>query len=287
MIILDYSAVAIVNISIALKRDNEILTKEFALHMILNSIRASNVKFKKEFGSMQICCDAPYNWRKDAFEYYKYKRRKNKEKSDIDWGLIDECLKYTKDALSDGFPYNVLEVEGAEADDIIGTLAQYSTDNKIHSIVVSGDKDFVSKHSEFVCQWRPVQQEFIRHQDPKRFLKELIIRGDSDDGVPNIKSADDHFTIEGGPKQKSIYQKDLDIWLDDHNNSFLGENIEWKANYERNDRLINLDNTPEHIKKKSIELYENGVKMANKGKMTKFFMNHKLRMLHEQMNDFM
>lgn len=305
MILLDYSAVGIANIMRAIKKDGEILTEGFALHMILNSIRRANKMFRKEFGTMVVCCDNRSNWRDWAFDFYKWKRKNDKKDSDIDWDLVYACLDYTKKELEIGFPYLVLEEYNAEADDIIGALARYSTDNQKPTVVVSNDKDFIGSHSEFVCQYRPVEQAFVRNENPKRFLKELIIRGDSDDGVPNIKSQDDIFTIDG-KRQRSIFQKELDIWLDDEYNTFLEElDIKFKKVYEkelkkdkkavkvvpsvnfvRNTKLIDLTNTPDEIVDNVILKFQKGRQRANKPKMTKFFMKHKLRYLHEKMNDF-
>ena len=285
MILLDYSAVAIANMMVAIKKDGEELNEKFALHMILNSIRKANKQFSKEFGKMVICCDAPSNWRKEKFPLYKWKRKKDKEKSDINWDLVYKCLDYVKEQLSKDFPYLVIEEDGAEADDIIGALAYVSRVSKIPTVIVSNDKDFIQCHSKYVCQFRPCEQAFVRNPDPKRALKELILRGDSEDGIPNIKSQDDIFTIEG-KKQKSMFKKELDIWLQDGNTDFC-ENEEWKKNYERNTLLIDLDNTPTEITNKIVTKYDKGVRRANKAKMTKFFMKHRLRYLHEKINDFM
>jgi len=285
MILLDYSAVAIANMMVAINRDSEQLTEHFALHMILNSIRKSYKQHKNDFGTMVICCDSDFNWRKKHFPFYKYKRRKDKKESNIDWDLIYKCLDFVKNEIRNGFPYLVIEEHGCEADDIIGVLGRFATDMKKPTVIVSNDKDFIQLHSEYVCQWRPIEQAFVRNLDPKRFLKELIIRGDSEDGIPNIKSQDDIFTIEG-KRQSPIYKKDLDIWLDDDDNTFLNENETWKRNYERNKLLIDLTITPAKLVTPIIVAFETGRQRANKPKMTKFFMKHRLRYLHEKINDF-
>lgn len=287
MILLDYSAVAIASMMIAINKEGEQLTEAFALHMILNSIRVANKKFSRKYGTMVICCDHRHNWRKDSFEFYKYKRKKDRKNSDVDWSLIYKCLEFVKEEIRDGFPYLVAEVKDAEADDVIGALAKYATDNENPCVIVSNDKDFIQRQSEFVCQYRPCDKGFVNNPRPDLQLKELIIRGDSDDGIPNIKSADNHFTLEGElkKKQKSIFQKELDIWLYDDDLKFLTE--ETKDNYYRNRKLINLDFTPDVIKKEAVKQFEEGRQRANKPKMTKFFMKNRLRYLHEKINDFM
>lgn len=284
MIALDYSAVSIASIMMSIKLEGEKLTKEFALHMILNSIRASNKRFKKEFGKMVICCDAAKNWRKDAYKYYKYKRRKDRKESDVDWDLIYECLEFVKNELKNGFPYIIIECENAEADDVIGALAVYASENGEPTVIVSNDKDFVQLHTDMVCQYRPCESAFVRHPNPSLHLRELILRGDKDDGIPNIKSADDIFTIEG-KKQKSMFKKDMELWLVDDKLSFLTD--ETKDNYARNERLIDLSFTPEEIRQDAVNQYVTSNVRPNKPKMTKFFMKNRLRYLHEKINDFM
>jgi len=287
MILLDYSAVAIANIAIAIKRDKALehseLNEQFILHMILNSIRKAYKNLHDDFGEMVICCDAPSNWRQDIFPYYKYSRKKKHKNDDIDWDMIYHYVNYVKEVLQD-FPYIIIEETHCEADDIIGVLARQATIQKIPTVIVSNDKDFIQCHSEYVCQWRPIEEAFVRHPDPKKFLLELIIRGDADDGIPNIKCPDNHFTL--GKRQKAIYKKELNVWLNEDNYIWL-DDTEWKDNFFRNRKLIDLTFVPENSAINIIIKYENNKnKKLKKSEMVKFFMKHKLRYLHERLNDF-
>jgi hypothetical protein len=287
MILLDYSAVAIANMMIAIKKDKEELTEYFALHMIMNSIRKNYKKYKREYGVMIICCDGPYNWRKETFPLYKHKRKKDKKDSSIDWDFIYKNLEYVKAKIKEDFPIIVIEHSCCEADDVIGTLARYASSNEIPTIIVSNDKDFLQCHSEYVCQYRPINDIIIREPNPSRNLKELVIRGDYDDGVPNIKSPDDIFTIEG-KRQSPIYKKDLTKWLDDTEFSFLKEDDLMKKRFNRNFTLIGLINTPEQYQQEIICDYVNqyATLLPNKQKMIQFFMDHRLRYMHERIDDF-
>ena len=285
MILLDYSAVAIANMMIAIKRDGEQLTEQLCLHMIINSIRKYNKKFAGKFKPMTICCDAKTNWRKGIFPHYKYKRKLDKKNDDIDWDLIYKCLDYVKDELDQGFPYAVIEEANAEADDIIGVLARYADEIQEPTIIVSNDKDFHQLLSKNVHQIRPCTDSLVRNIDPELFLRELIIRGDASDGVPNIKSQDDIFTIEG-KNQKRMYAKEIDIWIKDEYNTFLDDDEVLKENHKRNTKLIDLSYTPDVMRKNIIHTYNMTKQKTNKPKMTKFFMKHRLRYLHERINDF-
>ena len=61
----------------------------------------------------------------NTFPNYKHGRRKDRKASTLDWGSIFDTLHLIKQELEDNFPYKVLEVENAEADDIIASVVRY------------------------------------------------------------------------------------------------------------------------------------------------------------------
>ena len=101
-------------------------------------------------------------------------------------------------------------VENSEADDIIATLIKLQEDDIY--LVVSGDKDFIQLHHYGnVYQWSTFLKSFIGEQeDPIKFLREQIIKGDRSDGVPNILSDDEIFVR--GDRQKPITKQKLEEW---------------------------------------------------------------------------
>jgi len=282
MILLDFSPISIAAIMMAIKKDNEILTPKLVLHMTLNSIRMYNVKFRRTHGEMVICCDTDRNWRKRKFEYYKASRKESHKKSDVDWNIVYDGLNLVKKQIQEDFPYKILEVDGAEADDIIGVLAKKATDDKKDTIIVSNDKDFYQLHSDYVSQYRPINKTILQYDDPEIRLKEHIIRGDVDDGIPNIKSDDNTFVTEG-KRQKRMMKADIPMMLEWSIDDFKEANLDY--NYYRNELLINLDNVPSHIKEKILFDYSLPVE-KNKPKMVKFFMKYKLGYLYSKINDF-
>ncbi len=57
------------------------------------------------------------------------------------------------------------------------------------SLVVSNDKDFVQLSMDKRIQvYRPIKNEVLKTENPTLFLKEMIVRGDSGDDVPNFLS---------------------------------------------------------------------------------------------------
>jgi hypothetical protein len=283
MIIMDLSQVMISNLMIQLgNHTNADIEEDLLRHMVLNSVRAYNVKFKNEFGEMIIACDAGNNWRRQIFPYYKANRRKNREKSEINWTSVFEILNKVRDELKDYFPYRVLRVDGAEADDIIGTLAQTYGNTNEKILILSGDKDFVQLQAFMnVQQFDPVQKKWRQTNDVDRFMKEHIIRGDAGDGVPNFLSADDTFVV--GARQKPISQKKLDQWLDTDPKEFCDEKM--LRGYLRNQQLVDLNFIPPDIKKEVLVQYE---QQAGKGrdKLFNYFIEHRLKLLLESVNEF-
>ena len=52
-------------------------------HMILNSIRMYNKKYRNEYGQLIICADGMNTWRKDFYPEYKANRKKSRDNSSI------------------------------------------------------------------------------------------------------------------------------------------------------------------------------------------------------------
>ena len=283
MIIMDLSQVMISNLMVQLgNHTNAELEEDLLRHMILNSIRSYNKKFKDEFGEMIIAADASNNWRREIFPYYKANRRKAREKSEINWTMVFETLNKVRNEIKDNFPYRVIHVDGAEADDVIGTLVQTYGDTSEKILILSGDKDFVQLQSYMnVKQFDPVQKKWRTTNDPDTFVKEHIMRGDVGDGIPNFLSADNTFVV--GSRQKPLSKKKMDNWIRMNPHDFCDEAM--LRGYLRNQQLVDLKFIPIHIKD-SIMLQYN--EQANKGreKLFNYFIEKRLKNLMETINDF-
>lgn len=283
MIIVDLSQVMISNLMVQLgNHTNTELEEDLLRHMILNSIRSYNQKFKNEFGEMIIACDAGNNWRREIFPYYKANRRKNREKSEINWTQVFETLNKVREELKEYFPYRVIQVDGAEADDIIGTLVHKFGNTSEKILVLSGDKDFVQLQRYMnVKQYDPVQKKWRTTNDPDRFIREHIMRGDTGDGVPNFLSADNTFVI--GARQKPISQKKLDNWIAMDPREFCDENM--LRGYMRNQQLVDLDFIPEELRVRIESEFES---QSGKGrsKLFNYFIEKRLKNLLESINEF-
>jgi 5'-3' exonuclease len=279
MILVDLNQVLLAGLMAQIANQKGKLDEHLIRHMVLNIIRNHIKNFKSEYGEVVLCCDNRKYWRKEFFPFYKANRKKNRDKSDLDWHLIFDMLAKFKQELKDNFPYKVIDVEGAEADDIIGTLApRHAPHEKI--LILSSDGDFLQlQQYSNVKQYNPSQKKYIKSEDPLLELKEKIIRGDKGDGIPNIFSPSDCFVRD--LRQKPITQKIIE--------KYLAESVEQysetdRVNYSRNATLIDLTNIPPEIKEKIINTYEE-IKPA-KGKLLNYFIEHKLKNLMEVIEEF-
>lgn len=261
---------------------NAAIDENMLRHMILNSLRSYQVKFKENYGELVICSDDRNYWRQTIFPFYKASRKRNRNKSEIDWHSIFNFLDRIKDELKKFFPYRVIQIETAEADDIIGALV-----HKFGSIVggkpiliLSGDKDYIQLHVyNNVSQYDPIRKRWIQCDDPENYLEEHIIKGDSGDGVPNVLSPDDSFM--SGKRQKSITKKRLSEWK-----SLNSITKESNRNYKRNKSLIDLNEIPNQIKSEVIKIYESELINKDRSQLLNYFMENKMKHLMEAINDF-
>ena len=280
MIIVDLSQVMLSNLMMQLgNHTNAQIEESMVRHMVLNSLRSYKMKFGDEFGELVIACDNTNYWRKQAFPYYKANRKKNQEKSEMDWKAIFECLNKIRTELKEYFPYRVVDIESAEADDIIATLVK-NADAEDKVLILSGDKDFIQLHKySNIKQYDPVRKKWINHDNPTRYLIEHILKGDSGDGVPNVLSSDNCFVI--GERQKPLTAKKI-LNIIENIDSLEGPLY---RNYQRNKKLIDLTEVPAEIANKVLESYQ---AQENKGrdKMFNYFIANKLKHLMENINEF-
>lgn len=286
MLILDLNQVMISNLMVSLNREPDV-NEELVRHMILNSIRMYRQKFVAEYGELIIACDDKNYWRKDIFPYYKAHRKEDRSKSTHDWNKIFECLNKIRDELKQYFPYKVIQIERAEADDIIGVLTKkfgvYLNNKSTEKVLIlSGDKDFgqLQKYLN-VDQYSPVLKKWIRIQDPHRFLREHIMKGDRGDGIPNFLSEDS--TIISKKRQKPLASKKLDTWIDLEPEKFCDDQM--LKNYRRNEALVDLEQVPDEVSEKILEQYEN-YKPAKRSGLLNYFIKNRLKNLMDVIQEF-
>lgn len=293
---MDYSQIAISNIMMELKGGGKIeVDVPLVRHMILNTIRANRFKFFNDYGNVVIACDGQKYWRKTFFPNYKANRKNNRDKSSLNWDQLFGALNTVKEELKEYFPYPVIDVDRAEADDVIATLAEWTFENDLDSygldygpqpfLIVSGDHDFVQLQKyPHVQQWNPVKKKFVRpEQSIDRVIKEHIFRGDTGDGVPNFLSDDDVFVTEG-KRQKSIFEKDIVNWLQEPLSVWKGT-PQWK-NIERNQKLVDLSFVPDDVKADIVNKYQEVKAGRDRSKLMSYFMKNKMSVMMQHIGEF-
>lgn len=260
------------------------LEEDLIRHMVLNILRGHLRNFRQEYGEVVLCSDNRKYWRKEYFPYYKANRKKTRAKSDLDWHMIFDILAKIKDELRQNFPYKVIDVEGAEADDIIGTLVPRHIMHE-NILILSSDGDFLqlqqyNGRSKFtVKQYNPAQKKFIVSDNPLQDLKEKIVCGDKGDGIPNIMSPGDTFVRE--IRQKTMTEGKLTKFMAEEYTEY---DETAKIGWTRNNVLIDLRNIPGDIQTKIINSYEETV--PAKGKLLDYFITNKLRTLIDVIEEF-
>lgn len=293
MIVVDFNQTAISTFMAEVRGRTDVeVNVPLLRHMIINAIRSYKVKFGNEFGEIVIACDNRHYWRREVFPHYKASRKKTREDSGFDWNTIFEALNAIRNEIDEYFPYPIIDVHGAEADDVIGTLAEYSQtvmkpgvlfDEPEPFLVLSGDHDF-QQLQKFpnVKQFSPVKKKFVKITDtPEEILMEHIIIGDKGDGIPNMLSDGDTFVT--GKRQKAIRKVLLNEWKSQRPEEFVTG--EMAAGYVRNKQLVDLSMTPQDIKDEIVKSYESQ-HAKNKSQLLNYFIKFRMKNMIDVLEDF-
>lgn len=283
MILVDLNQVLLAGLMVQISGQKNVkLEEDLIRHLALNILRGHIKQFRHEYGEVVLCCDNKKYWRKEFFPFYKAGRKKTREKSDLDWHLIFDILGKIKQELKDNFPYRVIDVDGAEADDIIGTLTPiYAQTEKV--LILSSDGDFLQlqMYGKNVKQYNPTQKKFITSKNPLEDLKAKIIGGDRGDGIPNILSPGDTFVRE--VRQKVMTEARLTTFMSTNYGEYEDETA--RIGFSRNQTLIDLRNIPGDIKNSIIDTYNNTMP-APRSKLIPYFMAKKLKNLMDVIEEF-
>lgn len=282
MLLIDLHGLVFSSLMVQIANNKKLKVEESLLrHMILNSIRSAVKQFRKQNSEVVIACDSRHYWRKDVFPYYKANRKRDRDDSGMDWPTIFLSFDKIKKELKSVLPYKVIEVDGAEADDIIATMVVRNSPEP--TVIFSSDQDFLQlQRFDNVTQYSQHQKKYLTTDNPAATLKEHIIRGDRGDGVPNFMSPDDCFVV--GKRQKPINTKKLEVWLNQEPKEFCTTDsiLRW---YKRNEMLIDLSQIPPSLSKQIVEAYDNPI-VGSKNKMMTYFISQKLTNLMEVLDEF-
>lgn len=286
MIILDFSQIVFSNLHQHLNHIKpEDLDADFLRHFILNSIRGYKKKYGSKYGQMVIAVDNRHYWRREIFPHYKAHRKAQREEGPaIDWDIVFGVLDEVKNALKEFFQYKVIEVEGAEADDVIGVLARYKHQEG-PIMIVSSDGDFKQlQRYKGVSQFSPHKGGAVTCTSPMGYLREHIMRGDKGDGIPNYLTPSDFFVKDESGRQKSVFAKKVEAALRKDPEDFC-ENEEQLDRFRLNEQLIDLSKTPDSIKDAILTEYDKPAKGSKMHIMT-YMGKHKMKYLLDRIEEF-
>jgi hypothetical protein len=245
---------------------------------------------------MVIACDNRKYWRKDKFPHYKASRKKSRQDSGFDWKMIFDTLTEIRAELAVFFPYPVIDVDGAEADDVIAVLAQWTQTNNLVQegldetpepvLILSGDHDFIQLQKfKNVQQYSPIHKKWVKPDSSiSSYLMEHIIKGDKGDGIPNILSADDCFITN--TRQKPVTAKKLESWqllnIDDFHNHV---EIDIARNFQRNRYLIDFEYIPDAVRNNIVGTWSEQPK-KDRSQLLNYFMEHKMKNMIDHLSEF-
>jgi 5'-3' exonuclease len=295
MILLDYSQIAISVITNELREQKGLeIQTDLIRHMVINSIRANNKKFRGEYGELVICVDGRNYWRKEVFPFYKANRKETRDKSDIDWSALFDSLTEIKNELKVFFPYRVVDINRAEADDVIATLVKWSSDHDVvdngivrkanPTLILCGDHDFIQlQQYDHVVQYHPVKKEWIKPDQDLDYYKFVhAVKGDSGDGIPNILSVDNSLVDK--IRQKPTLEAKLKEWFKDPEVNLPDDPVV-RQRFERNKVLTDLSRIPADIETEIVNSFTQQ-ETRDRSALLNYFSQYKMRNLLSHIGDF-
>jgi len=242
MILVDANQIAISHLMVRQKIEDGINIDSIR-RSIVRVLARIQKQFGSEYGKMILCYDDKSYWRSQVFPFYKKNRKQERETSKYDWDMVFSVLNTIRDEIRRYLPYYVIQVQGAEADDVIAALSrQHHLNDKI--LILSADKDFIQlQQYETVKQYDPIRNRWIENDNPIHYLQEHIVRGDRSDGIPNILTCDD--AIVNGKTQKKMSKEKIAALANMKPEDFT--NYIRLRNWKRNSELIDFSKIPTNI----------------------------------------
>ncbi|NJK97010.1 MAG: hypothetical protein HC905_20685 [Bacteroidales bacterium] len=159
-----------------------------------------------------VAFDPPgLTFRNDIYPLYKANRDATPEE-------IKKSIPVIKELLG-AYNIPIIEVEGYEADDVIGTIAKMASKEDFQVFMVTPDKDYIQLLDKNIFILRPgkagssnevISLDNIRNyfdvETPAQFLEFLALMGDKSDNVPGAPGI--------GEKQQQNFYWSMEIWRD-------------------------------------------------------------------------
>lgn len=306
MILIDFTQI-VVGAACALQKELKGASRDgyedIVRHVALSSLLSLKRQFGRKYGDLVLCTDGRHYWRTEYFPFYKWARHQHRAQDTvqpIDWSLMFDVVSQLRQEFASILPYRVINVVGAEADDVIATLTKHASDNPTYKpgslvdepdliLIASSDKDFKQLQllGDHIRQWSPVQKKFIggSHREIEAWRVEHIVKGDAGDGVPNIFSPDDVFTKAAeGARQGRVSSKRLEEFIEKGEAALRTE--EEKRNWTRNQTLVDLAFIPKKVSEDILRAYAEATPKGNINTVRTYLIEHRCRLLLKDLSDF-
>ena len=157
-------------------------------------------------------------FRHKEYELYKANRKKMPQELFLQLEEVKKMLKF--------MGFNICEVEGFEADDVLGSFCKLFSDSGIKSVIATGDRDSFQLINKDVLVRLSTNKEAIYYDEKKIFEKygltpqELIevkaLMGDASDNIPGVKGIGEKTALKLILQKKSVEEvfndvKNLDV----------------------------------------------------------------------------
>src|SRR5271155_3657577 len=135
----------------------------------------------------------------DEIDYGGYKANRTEMPPDL-----AQQLPFIRRSL-EAFRIPILQSQGFEADDVIGTLARQAAEQGHNVFVVSNDKDMLQLVNDQVKVLNPVKDNLILDREkvvevlgvtPEQVIDVMALRGDSIDNIPGAPGIGDKGSVE-------------------------------------------------------------------------------------------
>ncbi|MEP7235505.1 MAG: 5'-3' exonuclease H3TH domain-containing protein [Ignavibacteriota bacterium] len=160
-----------------------------AVYGFVNAILQFLEKHKPDYAAVCFDTSAP-TFRHIMYPPYKAQRQAMPDDMRPQIQIIKDITK----------AYNIpqVELDGFEADDIIGTLAAIAQKNNLETIIITPDKDFCQLVTKSVRLMRPKDSSMMDLLDeeavekkyglkPNQFIDYLALVGDASDNIPGVR----------------------------------------------------------------------------------------------------
>ncbi len=135
-------------------------------------------------------------FRHKIYEYYKANRPPMPEDMAVQIPVIRSIIK--------NLNIKLIEKEGYEADDVIGTLARISEEKGYNVIILSGDKDFrqmITPRTSILDTMKDTFTDYASLKqtygfEPKKFIDVMGLSGDSTDNIPGVPGVGEKTAVD-------------------------------------------------------------------------------------------